>query len=155
GLTYNAFRRLQGTLLSGQAINKLVDIVNPTAGNPPQVILHNFAFLSSTLSGTVTLEGCQNPAQTITFRLKRASSCGAEEQTVMLDANGGYALTVPGDTFEIRVKGAKWLAKGKALNINAATMSGLNFSLPAGDVNNDNLCDLDDLGILALAFNTA
>ena len=33
-------------------------------------------------------------------------------------------------------------------------VSNANATLQPGDVNDDNVCDVDDLGLLALAFNT-
>lgn len=154
-LTYNAFRRLQGTLLNGTAINKVIAITDPTTANPPRVVLHNYPVLSTTLSGTIALEDCTNSAQSVTFVFGQGNSCLPYEKTVTLDSSGGYTLpNVPGDVYEVRIKSAKWLAKKQALNINAATLT-LNTGLLAGDANNDNSVDVLDLDLLIQAFDSA
>lgn len=56
--------------------------------------------------------------------------------------------------YDLAIKGTKWLQK--VVRINAVENAyGLEVVLAGGDANDDNVVNIDDLGILANAFNTS
>src|SRR5262249_16703578 len=73
-----------------------------------------------------------------------------------LQADGSFTLTnIPARTYNLAVEGSKWLRKVVAVDTTQGDVSGLSVPLLAGDVTGDNVVDIDDLGELANAFNTA
>ncbi len=110
-----------------------------------------------TVSGTLNLEGisASAPAQPITFTLRKT---GSPDQMVTLNVgpNGAYTLSaVSSGTYVLRIKGQRYLAKNIAL-----TVANANYTVPsatfllAGDVNNNNVIDVDDLTLLLNVYNT-
>ena len=107
------------------------------------------------ISGIITLESCTVATQNINFTL-RQNGTDVQKQTVTLGADGSYKLSgVPAGKFDLHIKGAKWLAKNvAAIDTTNGDVSGVSATLPAGDVDDNNSVDLDDLGLLSLAFDT-
>jgi subtilase family serine protease len=109
----------------------------------------------SSLAGTIELEGCSNLAQPITFTLRPASG-PAGTQTVTLSSSGGFALSaVPSGTYTVHIKGAKWLASDvMGIVVNGGSAAGANATLLPGDINGDNVVDIQDFSVLAAAFGS-
>ena len=114
-----------------------------------------------TLTGNVTLEGCANAKQPISLRFR--STDGGMDFTYPATLTAGaradtgvFTLSnLPAATYNVSVKGAKWLQKNAAVTIsNAPAASVLTVSLLAGDANNDNSVDPTDFNIFVSAYNT-
>jgi len=73
----------------------------------------------------------------------------------MVGPNGVFSIAnIPRDAYTLHIKGAKYLATNVTVNASNGNVTGVTAFLRAGDVDNNNAVDLDDLGLLALAFNT-
>src|SRR5262249_12395730 len=108
-----------------------------------------------TISGAITLQGCANMAQPLTVALRPTNGGPSLSYPTTPAADGTFRLDhIPADSYQLAVKGAKWLQKVGPVDASGGDVSGVTMTLPAGDANNDNLVDLDDLGLLANAFNT-
>ncbi len=115
------------------------------------------------VSGTITLPGCVNPAaidppQALWIEFWEPS--GASEpyftETVMLNSSGGYTVAAPNGSYTLHIKGLKWLAKNATgVVVNSQTVTGVNVTLLDGDLNNDNVIDLNDFSVMASAFGTS
>ena len=107
------------------------------------------------LSGKVALEGWNGASQSVTFQFRPTNGSAAFTRTVPLDAAGNFTLSnVAPQSYTIAVKGAKWLQQMAAADLAHGPVSGLNVTLPAGDANGDNACDVLDFGILVNAYGS-
>src|SRR5262249_14165576 len=105
-------------------------------------------------SGRVLLESVVDSVQPITFTF-RPTVGAAFQRTVTLAADGAFTIAgLPSTTYNVAVKGAKWLQKVVPLDLTGSDVSGVDISLLAGDVDDNNVVDVNDLGLLANAFNT-
>lgn len=105
-----------------------------------------------TISGTVTLQNCQNPVQPINFTLRAGSVSYTISRT--LSSTGAYSLLVPPGSYTLAIKGRKWLQATAAANAASGSISNVNVTLKAGDATNDNLVDIQDLLLLIGAYNS-
>jgi subtilase family serine protease len=107
------------------------------------------------VSGTVSMVGCTNPQQQLSFEF-RPSSGTAFTLTTTLDSTGAFTLSgIPSGAYTIAIKGPKWLQRDvTGVNVTGTT-SGVSATLLPGDDNGDNVVDLNDFSILAAAFGTA
>jgi hypothetical protein len=122
---------------------------------------------AGTISGTVTLQGCTNHSEQITFEIRSPgtttiiANASNDEDVVKAGtqvttlSTGGYTLqdVVPG-TYDLTAKGSKWLRK-KATNV--AVTAGGNaprdfLNLKGGDANNTNSVNIQDLNILKASY---
>lgn len=111
--------------------------------------------VTARLSGTITLEDCADPAQTITVTLRHSNSV-VDERTLTLEADGSFVLTdIPRQTYTLHIRGTKWLAKNVDVDATNGDVSGITATLQAGDANNDNGVDVFDLDALIQAFDAA
>jgi uncharacterized repeat protein (TIGR03803 family) len=107
------------------------------------------------MSGTISLQGCAEPAQTLTFTFRRGVA-QPFTQNVTLASDGSYTLSaVPNGTYTVAIKGPKWLQKDvTGVVVNGGAISGINATLLPGDANGDNVVDINDFSILAAAFGS-
>ena len=130
---------------SGSALPLYVGYANPT---------------TRTASGTVTLESSTNPAQTVNFDFRPVSGGATLHRSQILtpvpgSSDGTFRFTdIPPGSYNVAVKGAKWLQKVAPLDLRDRNGTLMLF-LPGGDANNDNSVDSSDFGLLIGAFNTA
>lgn len=95
-----------------------------------------------TVSGTVTLQDLADPATSSDFSATFGIYSGTtlvDTKTATLSSSGAYSFTtlITGNV-QIRAKSIHWLGKlSSSVNLNS-NVSGLNFSLINGDVDNDN-----------------
>jgi alpha-tubulin suppressor-like RCC1 family protein len=110
--------------------------------------------LTVTVSGVVTLRGCLNPVQPLTFTFRNPAAGRAPfARTATLAADGSFSLTdIPAGYYTLHVKGSKWLAKNLTLNATHGDVLGLSLTLSPGDINDDNKVSITDLGLLADSF---
>jgi hypothetical protein len=107
------------------------------------------------VSGTLTLPGCVNLAQILTFTFRPTDGSPALTQTTTLGTDGTFFLSdVPAGHYTLHVKGSKWLARNVSVNTIPGDVSGLSLTLVPGDINNDNKVNLMDWGLFVDAFNT-
>ena len=121
--------------------------------NVPQIVL---TFPAVTIvSGQVLLESVVDSVQPITFEFRPVGGGTSLLYSQNLTTTGSFRLDyLPPGNYHLAVKGAKWLQKVVAVNTTSGDLTGLTVSLSTGDVNNDNQVNLDDLGLLADAFDT-
>ena len=107
------------------------------------------------VSGTITLTGAVDPAQTVTLTFRPADGSPAFAHTVTLAADGSYALTgIPAGVYSLAVKGSRWLQKVVPLDNTQGDLLHADATLTPGDANDDNHIDILDLGVLADTYNT-
>jgi subtilase family serine protease len=107
------------------------------------------------VAGTVSLQDCVQLEQPITFAFRPASGT-AFSVTTPLSSTGAFSIAgVPNGTYTIAIKGAKWLQRDLTEVVVSRAVSGLSASLSGGDLNGDNVVDLNDFAILAAAFGSS
>ena len=114
-----------------------------------------------TASGTVVLEGIDDPSTTVipvnpvTFVFTPGGGTPITV-TQTLGAGGSFSISnLPAAAYTVKIKGDKWLRTSIIANLGSGDASNLFTTLPAGDVNNDNSVDSTDFGLLIGAFNTS
>ena len=112
-------------------------------------------FPSNTISGTVSLIGCVQPAQQVTLEFRPAAGGASLFRTLTLSSTGGYSVSdVPPGKYSLAIKGGKWLRKVIAADSSSNAVTNANAALPGGDANNDNQVDLTDFGLLVNVFGS-
>src|SRR5207247_1255106 len=87
--------------------------------------------------------------------LRPADQSGEIVRTLFVGPDGAFHLAnVPRNSYVLHVKGVGYLATNVSADASGGDVTGVSAMLRVGDVDGDNDDDLDDLGILALAFNT-
>lgn len=115
---------------------------------------------SRTVTGVVGLEGWgASPLGTPVTLVLRAPGQTAplETHSVTLATDGSFSFTTTrSGAHDLAAKGTKWLRSVRSsVNLVGATVSGQNFTLRAGDIDDSNGVDLDDFLILAAAYETS
>jgi sugar lactone lactonase YvrE len=136
---------------TGQSLGTFVSVGAPGLGG--------LAFMAkpttAAVSGTITLDHCQNSAQTLTFTFRPTDGSDNIIKTVTLAADGSFHLTrILRMSYTLHVKGSKWLAKNVSVDDSNGDVTGLSATLLPGDVNGNNRVNLADLGDLSDAFGT-
>ena len=107
------------------------------------------------VTGNITLEECFVQSQNLTFEFRPTNGLPAFTRIVHTDSNGHYRTpNVPASTYNVAVKGSKWLQKVIPLTVEDNREALLDVTLLTGDIVENNAVDLDDLGALSLAFDT-
>jgi hypothetical protein len=107
------------------------------------------------VSGTITLKGCQNSVQTLTFTFRPADGSDNFVKTVTLAADGSFHLSnILRKSYTLHVKGSKWLARNVSVDASNGDVSGMAATLLPGDISGNNTVDIGDLADLADAFGT-
>lgn len=139
----------------------LVEAANPNH-NTTSVI--NLVSFTGTLVGAAAVTGQINlndwsgavTGRTVNFTIYNGTTqVGTASAT--LDGTGNYffSTAVPTGTYTVIADAARgWLNKKATVTITNGTASGLNFTLPNGDVNNDTIVDIADYTLLSGAFST-
>src|SRR5262249_24423118 len=79
-----------------------------------------------------------------------------EVRTATVSPSGTFAFTdLPRRFYTLHVKGAKYLASNLTVNTAAGDVSGMTAMLRAGDCDDNNVVDIEDLGLLARASQPA
>ena len=110
---------------------------------------------ASSVSGVVTLQAALNKAQIVTFLFRPTDNTPPITASQTLNANGSYTVpNLPQKNYNVWIKGEKWLAKVVTANASGGNVTGVNATLLAGDADNNNVVDVDDLTLLLFAFNS-
>jgi hypothetical protein len=114
-----------------------------------------YGLLPVSLAGTVTLQGCPTAAFPLTFTFTPTVSGAAFELPATPAANGTFTLpTVPAGDYTLGIKGWSWLRKDLSVNTTTGNVSGVTATLLTGDVDDNNVVDINDFDLLAAAFGT-
>ena len=107
------------------------------------------------ITGTVTLEALVTSAYPQSLTVQLRPTVGANiNRTVSVASDGVYALiNLLPDTYNVAIKGSKWLRITTVRNVSANSVSGANVTLLAGDSNNDNVVDVTDLLAIINHYN--
>jgi hypothetical protein len=109
--------------------------------------------IGATVSGSITLSGAVNKAQTLTFEFRPTNGNATFTKDVTLNADGSYSLSdIPIWPYKLAIKGSRWLRKVITVNATGGDVSSVNATLLPGDINNDNTVNILDLGLLADTF---
>ncbi len=147
---------------SGTWTIKLIDTFSGDTGTwvsyAAQMRMGQLVNASKTVTGTVDLtEFVPGPdGQSVTFELTApGSGTILDTETVALDGSGNYSFTTAlSGTYDIYAKGSHWLRKVQSnVAISGSGASGVNFSLPNGDIDDDNAVTVFDYGILSDYFD--
>jgi hypothetical protein len=110
---------------------------------------------TAAVSGTITLDHCQNPAQTIAFTFRPTDGSDTILKTATLAADGSFRLArIPRKSYILHIKGSRWLAKNVAVDASNGDVSGLSVMLLPGDVSGNNRVNIADLALLSDAFGS-
>lgn len=108
----------------------------------------------STLTGKVNLQGTNNIGIPVRFEFRDRNSNRRFTRIVAADINGNFQIdNIPSSDYDIGVKGSKWLRKTIPTDLTAGDVSGFNYTLLTGDVNDDNVVDINDLLLLIMHYN--
>lgn len=117
---------------------------------------------SATLNGSITLLGRPTPPNAlwqiplqVYFYANGNTTTPVYSYSVITDASGNFTITdLPPGTYTIGVKGSHTLMRVKEDEELVAGSNSVNFgTLLEGDVNNDNVVNLTDLGLLLSSYN--
>jgi hypothetical protein len=113
----------------------------------------NFQSTASTISGDISLEDCPQSDMPLTFTFRPTDGSPTFEQTVTPASDGGFSVVVPRKSYNVAIKGSKWLRQTLPVNTTNGNVSGVNVLLLGGDANNDNSVDVLDLDQLIQTFD--
>jgi hypothetical protein len=119
------------------------------------ILLNNFQ-PGNLVSGFLTFEDIAASAapQRVTFTFRPVS--GGEDilRTLFLTLQGQFNFSgIPAQQYTLNVKGAKYLGANVAVDTTSGDASVTIPTLLAGDANNDNIVDVEDLSALISAFD--
>lgn len=144
--------RIRGFSPYGEAYDFRIYTVGGFGHPDFHLVLHNIQTV--TVSGQVTLQESVNLMQPITFEFHPTDGTPNLTRTVTLNQDGTFTLnTIPANTYTVKIKGAKWLAKSVTVDGTNGDVTGVNATLLAGDANNDNSVDVLDLDVLIQSFD--
>ena len=103
----------------------------------------------------MNLGPCSNAQQPITFEFRPKDGSALFQRVATLAADCSFTLSdIPARSYNVWVKGAKWLASVVPVDVTSGDATGFVAALHGGDANNDNHVDIMDLGLLADFYNT-
>jgi hypothetical protein len=106
------------------------------------------------ISGKVRLEASVDLRQSIQFEFRPAHGGAAFPRAMPLAADGAYAFGgLPNQPYVIAIKGAKWLRQNITVDATDGNVVNADAFLRAGDADDNNIVDVEDLGILIATFD--
>jgi hypothetical protein len=107
------------------------------------------------VTGVIELQEAQNGAQAVTLEFRPTDNAAPFQKNITLASDGSFTVgNIPLKSYEVGIKGAKWLRKVVAVDATLAPATEVSTTLNAGDANNDNSVDVFDLDPLIQAFNS-
>jgi outer membrane protein assembly factor BamB len=114
-----------------------------------------YGLLSAPISGTLTLQGRTNMAVPLTFTFRPATG-SPFAMSVTPAANGQFTLpSAPRGDYTLAIQGSVYLRKDVAVDNRAGAVTNLTATLLAGDINGDNVVNLQDFSLLAAAYGSS
>jgi len=108
----------------------------------------------SGISGGITPYGAVNDAQEVDFAFHNASYSAFTWSTT-LGSDGSYVIPLAAGTYNVGINGSKWLRTTLTDVGVTGNIVGINAVLLPGDLNGDNVVDLNDFSLFAAAFGSA
>jgi hypothetical protein len=156
GGNYNNPLRTTDNTMVGPAIAQAIITLAGGQGHIPVFLDLRVPPSFSTISGNVALQDSMNPAQTLTFEFRPTAGGPNLLREATMTNTGVFSFSdIPSANYTLAIKGTKWLQKVVPANGATANVTTISVTLPAGDVNNDNYCDILDLDTLLQAFDSA
>ena len=143
----------------GGYIQVPIDVNNPTNG--ASATFQNITITPVTgnvVSGTLAFEGIIStaPSQNVTFIFRSKTGAAPFTRTMSVPASGVFTLSnIPADTYNVRIKGDKYLAQVVAVDTTGGAATGVASNQRAGDTNNDNSIDPTDFNVFVSAYNSS
>jgi hypothetical protein len=107
----------------------------------------------ATISGAVTLQASASVGQSVRFTLRTTDGSADITRGLTLGSGGAFSIgDVPAVSYQLAIKGSKWLQKDVNVDASGGDVSGVTATLLTGDVNDDNAVNITDLGLLADSF---
>lgn len=123
----------------------------------PSFRLSNWDAAEPVWSGTITLQGCANAAQPLTFTFNATGTADDFTRTVTPNANGTFFIpNIPAKHYTVTIKGAKWLSQSVEIAFENGDADPADYpalNLRGGDANGDNAVDIGDLLLLLAHYN--
>jgi hypothetical protein len=108
------------------------------------------------VSGTLVFEGLLHTAapQHVLFKFTPVDGGDPVLRTAAVGADGAFHVTAPEDNYCLSIHIAKYLTSVVPVCSLSAPVSGLKAFVRVGDINSDNVVDIQDLDLLLSVFNT-
>jgi hypothetical protein len=133
---------------------RTITVTNPDGQPVTSAALLTVEAGNVAVSGTITLEDAASMAQPLTFEFRPQPSGSTFTRNVTPNAAGEYTISdVPLGSYNVAIKGSKWLQKVIAVDALLGPVNNVNASLKAGDANDDNSVDVFDLDALIQTFD--
>ncbi len=156
GTSYNVPLKIAGNTMVGAAIAQALVTSVQGNGHLPVFLDLKLPVAYVHLSGTVLLEAWSGGAEPIEFQFRPANGGLTITRTLTVGADGAFSFTdIPAGSYTVAVKGRHWLRKTQSVNGSTQNVTGLTFLLLNGDVNGNNVVDVDDLTALLNVYNTS
>ena len=93
-------------------------------------------------------------AHPLTFEFRPMDGSATLTRTITPDTAGNYTLDfLEPRSYEVHIKGSRWLAKNRTINLMLGDVTLGGILLLAGDTNDDNSVDVLDLDLLIRNFD--
>lgn len=141
-----------------------IDIFGPGTWDFQYGVVFTGGSTGPTASGQITFEGWGGtPLATATIEFRDPNTTNVvSTEVVTLDGSGNYTATAPGNgiydmaVWENNYGVWKWLRRvAEDVDFSGGNVTGIDFALMNGDVNNSNRVDLDDFLILASTYEAS
>jgi alpha-tubulin suppressor-like RCC1 family protein len=109
--------------------------------------------LQTSVSGSVNLVGAVSNAQTVDFAFHQPGGL-TFSLPITPAANGAFTVPVPPGAYNIGINGSKWLRTTLSSVSVTGMVGNIDATLTPGDVNGDNVIDLQDFALFAAAFGS-
>jgi hypothetical protein len=107
------------------------------------------------ISGVVTLYGSVTESEPIQFTLHSLGGAQRWAQTLTLNSDGSYTLpNIPVGIYTLGIKGSRWLRSTVTSVTVGASQASASATLTPGDLNGDNVIDLNDFALFAAAYGS-
>jgi alpha-tubulin suppressor-like RCC1 family protein len=107
----------------------------------------------SGISGVVTPYGAANEAQEVDVAFDDGTDL-VFNWTARLNPDGSYQVPLPAGTYNVGINGSKWLRTTLTGVAVSGNITGLNATLLPGDINGDNVVNIEDFSLFAAAYGS-
>jgi hypothetical protein len=136
-----------------------LNVTNLSAGNYFLRVLRNNGYgayglnaaATVTVSGTITLEDCDDDAEPVTVEFRPVN--GDPVLTFTVDSGTFSISDLPRINYNVYFKGAKWLARIVLVQTEVGNATDVDVLLKGGDADDSNIVDVLDLDVLIQTFD--